>query len=79
MDHKEVRLLALATEPDDLKKEPEPTAIFAGPMGAANGLVGVARLTKARHQLDGSPSYLVNSQATIKNFIVDVQRSTFCC
>ena len=27
-DHKEVLLLALATEPDDLKKKPELTATF---------------------------------------------------
>ena len=32
-DHKEVLLLALATEPVDLKKEPEPTAILPAPGG----------------------------------------------
>jgi hypothetical protein len=58
-------LLALAAEPVDLKKEPEPTATLPARGGAANGLIEVARLTKARQQGDGNPSRLVKSKATI--------------
>jgi hypothetical protein len=58
-------LLALESEPGDLKKEPEPTATLPAPGGAANGLIGVARLAKARQQGDGNPSCLVSSKATI--------------
>ena len=63
-DHKEMLLLSLATELVDLKKEPEPTATLPAPGGAANGLIEVARLTKARQQGD-NPSRLVKSKATI--------------
>jgi hypothetical protein len=64
-DHKEVLVLALATEPVDLKKEPEPMATLPAPGAAANGLIGVAQSTKARQQGDGNPSCLIKSKATI--------------
>ena len=46
-------------------KEPEPTATLPALGGAANGLIGVARLAKARQQGDGNPSCLVSPKATI--------------
>ena len=49
-EHKEVMLLALATETVDLEKEPEPTTILPALGGGANGLIGVAWLTKASQQ-----------------------------
>jgi hypothetical protein len=50
-DHKEVLLLALATETIDMKKEPEPTAILPAPGGAANGLIATSLST-----YDAAPS-----------------------
>ena len=47
LEQKQELLLTLASEPDGLKKEPEPTATLPVPGAAANGLIGVARSTKA--------------------------------
>ena len=38
--------LALAPEPEDLKKEPEPTAIVTAPGGASSCLMWSSRLDK---------------------------------
>jgi hypothetical protein len=59
------KLLALDSEPGDLKQEPEPTATLPALGGAAYGLIGVARLAKARQQGDSNPSCLVSPKATI--------------
>ena len=68
LEHKGVPLLALSMEPEDLKKELEPTATLLAPWRAAIFLIGGARLNKAareaRQQGDGNPSCLV-AQATI--------------
>jgi hypothetical protein len=41
-EHKGVPMLALAPEPEDLKKEPEPTAILTAPRGVSICLTGGA-------------------------------------
>jgi hypothetical protein len=59
-------MLALAPEPEDLKKEPEPTATLTAPGGASSCLTRRTRSDKVARQTSqlGNPSCLVSKAAT---------------
>jgi hypothetical protein len=61
-----VPMLALAPELEDLKKEPEPTAILPAPRGASSCSTWRARSDEAARQTSqqGNPSCLVSKAAT---------------
>jgi hypothetical protein len=65
-EHKGVPMLALAPEPEDLKKESEPTAILAAPGGASSCLTWIKRSDKVARQTSqlGNPRCLVSKAAT---------------
>ena len=60
-EHKGVPMLALAPEPEDLKKEPEPAAIVTAPGGASSCLTWSSRSDKVARQTSqqSNPSCLV--------------------
>ena len=53
-DNKGVPMLALALEPEDLKQEPEPTAILPAPGGPSSCLTGGARSDKVALAADAN-------------------------
>ena len=65
-EHKGVPMLALAPEPEDLKHEPEPTAILTAQGGASSCLTWSPRSEKVARQTSqlGNPSCIVSKAVT---------------